>query len=116
MAWGDLRYDHSDIFGPPVGVPKPPSAPSGSVRRCRKVPMGPGHPTWEGILQRCRRPATARQIAQALNHRNPRGNLAEVLRRMTSEGLLARQQESLGSRGTRPFVYRTVERMRDGEV
>lgn len=103
MAWGDLRFDHSDIFSEGT------SQLSRVKKGGRKV-FGPDHPHWDKILRRCRTGATAIEIASALGHSNPRGKLGAFLRKMVSDGVLWRQQEDTGLRGTKPFVYYSKEK------
>lgn len=113
MAWGDLHYDHSDIFNPPPGE---------KARRERELlkteldrTVRPGHPHWEAILRVCREGASVARVGAVLNHKNPRGSTARLLTRMLKAGVLLRKKETTHSRGQNPYVYYTVRTGKEGQ-
>lgn len=108
MAWGDLRYDHSDIFGSKPGVQKKVRVGAEPLKEKYDPTIGPGHPTWQTILRLCLNGATVARIGSFLRHKNPRGNTARLLRRMVAAGVLTVRRESTGARGQAPYVYYTV--------
>lgn len=101
--WGDLRYDHSDIFNP---EPKP-----------RKPPGAPVKPTTRVIGQRVKivefvascgdRGASAKDVAKAIGQANPRGRTSTLLRELVAAGHLRRVMVDGPSdqSGQRPYTY-----------
>lgn len=100
MAWGDLRYDHSDIFG----------SRARQTLGLRKDAVGPGSVQWETILELARRPegATLNEIGEALQHKSVKGATARLVNRMMDNGALVRRRKSRGIKGTVPFRYFAV--------
>ena len=101
MAWGELRYDHSDIFHPerhrtaadPVGLTR------AVVNQKQRIV--------EYVRQRGRDGASTREVALMLGHANPKGRPSMLLRELVSDGLLIRLQLKPDHRGNRPYTYFT---------
>jgi hypothetical protein len=97
MAWGDLRFDHTDIFGTRakdrVGM--------------RKDAIGPGHVQWETALRLASQPggATLADIGGELGHKRAKNNTVRLLKRMVDRGAIRRERQVTGRFGCAPFIY-----------
>ena len=105
MAWGDLRFDHSDIFSGPTGKARRDDRPVLPKKRGGRRPLLKGKIL--AALSTAARPMTRLEIADAVGHRRPAATVGHFLRAMVAEGLvLVEEGPSTGNRGTRPNVYR----------
>ena len=102
MAWGDLRYDHSDIFKggkPPPRRRKPPKRIMSRGIRIRKI--------LEFLEGRQESWTSYRQIRDHLGITNQSGHLCKILINLCDAGEVFR--ERLG--GTNAFSYRIARRL-----
>ncbi len=106
MAWGDIRFDHSDIFGEPRSGGVPPKSrprtwtPKATELRKRVLDM-------IGVGQ-----AHISTVAAGLGKTN---NAASVLlKRMVSDGFLVSERTVSRGAGPAPLVYRVARTLRLG--